>query len=209
LWQELRTGLESDWWPIVVGGEEDEARLVEAQTYSQTSPSRILEMAADLDVAALFRRWHQENAPDNDEADEWDVVGTWPDQTPRPSSYTLPYDISSGKPRSTVVAIVAVQEGSEIPAALGWGGWNACPKPEEHVAVLRRWADKYGAELVGVSGDVLEMRVLRPPKTRETAMALATEQYDYCADIVTQGVGSISALAADVLDDATWFFWWD
>ena len=209
LWQELRDRLEPGWWPIVVGGESDEARLAEGAADIETAASRTLELSAGLDVTALFKRWHHENEPEEDEGERWDVVGTWPAATPRPSSFTLPFDILSGKPRQTVVAIVPSNDGAEVPATLGWGGWNACPRPEEHVAVLRRWADIYGAELVGISGDVIEMRVLRPPKTREAAMVLATEQYDYCSDIVTQGTQSISALAADLLDDPTWYFWWD
>jgi hypothetical protein len=38
---------------------------------------------------------------------------------------------------------------------------------------------------------------------------LAKEQYAYCADIVEQGVGTIEALAATLLNGHIWFFWWD
>jgi hypothetical protein len=40
-------------------------------------------------------------------------------------------------------------------------------------------------------------------------MALAWEQYWYCLDIVDQGVGSVSALAATLLNSTYWYFWWD
>ncbi len=39
-----------------------------------------------------------------------------------------------------------------------------------------------------MSSDVIEMRVARPPRTRDYAMALAQEQYAYSEDIVHQGV---------------------
>jgi hypothetical protein len=38
---------------------------------------------------------------------------------------------------------------------------------------------------------------------------LAQAQYVYCPDIVDQGVESIEALAATLLGDPRWFFWWD
>ncbi len=60
-----------------------------------------------------------------------------------------------------------------------------------------------------MSADVIEMRVARPPTTREDAMALANEQYAYCEDIVHQGVESLSNLAATLLNGTVWFFWWD
>jgi hypothetical protein len=31
----------------------------------------------------------------------------------------------------------------------------------------------------------------------------------YCPDIVEQGVESVSALAAHLLDSPLWYFWWD
>jgi hypothetical protein len=55
----------------------------------------------------------------------------------------------------------------------------------------------------------LELRVPRPPATREAAVALAIQQYAYCYDIVDQGAGSIDALAASLMNGSVWFFWWD
>jgi len=40
-------------------------------------------------------------------------------------------------------------------------------------------------------------------------MELAKEQYIFCNDIVDQGVGTVSALAATLLDSNYWYFWWD
>ena len=60
-----------------------------------------------------------------------------------------------------------------------------------------------------ISSDVIEMRVERPPSTREAAFAVAEEQFAYCSDIVLQGTGSISALAATLMNGTAWYFWWD
>jgi hypothetical protein len=94
-------------------------------------------------------------------------------------------------------------------AYLRWGGWNACPYAERHVALHRLWHDRWGAEPVGMTHDVLEMRVSRPPRTREEAIALARDHYAYCEDIVSQQNGTIFELAATLLDGTVWHFWWD
>jgi len=40
-------------------------------------------------------------------------------------------------------------------------------------------------------------------------MKLAWEQYHYCPDIVWQGVGTTSDLAAMLRGHGVWYFWWD
>jgi hypothetical protein len=63
--------------------------------------------------------------------------------------------------------------------------------------------------LVSLTNDVHEFQVTRPPRTRNAALKLAELQFDYCPDIVEQGVGSIEALAFTLLDSRMWYFWWD
>ena len=41
------------------------------------------------------------------------------------------------------------------------------------------------------------------------ALDLAREQYAYCPDLVDQGTETLSALAASLLKDEWWHFWWD
>ena len=60
-----------------------------------------------------------------------------------------------------------------------------------------------------MSGDVIECTVKTPPSSKQAALALAREQFVYCSDIVHQGVRSIEALAATLLNSKTWYFWWD
>jgi len=95
------------------------------------------------------------------------------------------------------------------PAYLRFGDWNECPSPEIHLGLMRAWERQYGAEVVGISGDVVEMTVARPPATRAEAARLAVVQFAYCRDIVDQGVGTVEDLAAALLDAPIWFFWWD
>ena len=196
-----------NWTPVIIGGVDDEARLAEAAESCVMTPGAILEAADAIDVDELLARWKADNEAVVD--DEWDPVGEWPADASPNTTLWLPREISTGKPRTTVVGLVALSDPAEIPAALGWGGWNACPLPEEHVALLRRWSERYGARLFGISGDVVEVSVSSPPQTQAAATQLAHEQFLYCEDIVTQGTETISALAATLLNGTAWNFWWD
>ena len=78
-----------------------------------------------------------------------------------------------------------------------------------HVAVHRKWREEYGAQIVGISGDTINMRVSRRPATREEALALAREQFLYCSDLVLQGTETLEVLAASLMESDWWYFWWD
>lgn len=122
----------------------------------------------------------------------------------------MTYDILTRKPLDRVfIALVPTSDGTEVPAYFRWGNWNGCPAPQFHVAALRSWRDRYGAELVSLGADVMDIRVARRPETPDAAMALAREHYEYCNDIVDQGTGTISELAAMLMDTDWWYFWWD
>ena len=105
--------------------------------------------------------------------------------------------------------MVAGRHPYEVVAYLPFGGWNECPPPELHVAVLREWRDQHKAQPVCITGDVLECFVVRPPQTQADALRLAAEQWVYCDDIVAQGTQSVRRLAANLWQAKTWFFWWD
>ena len=105
--------------------------------------------------------------------------------------------------------LIPTDDWTTVPAHLRYGGWNACPKSEYHVAALRSWRDRYGAELIGLSFDRMDLRVATRPQTRSQALELAREQYVYCNDIVDQGLGTFSKLAACLMASNLWGFWWD
>jgi hypothetical protein len=107
------------------------------------------------------------------------------------------------------IALIPTDDWTSIPAHLRWGGWNACPDPEYHVAALRAWRDRFGAELVGLNHDCMGLRVARPPQSRAEALDLAREHYVYCSDSVDQGVGTLCGWAALLLGNEWWSFWWD
>ena len=77
------------------------------------------------------------------------------------------------------------------------------------MAAQRSWSERYGAEIVGVTRDTLNLRVGRRPETREEALRLAREHYIYCNDSIDQGAGTQSNLAAQLMQHEWWSFWWD
>jgi hypothetical protein len=105
------------------------------------------------------------------------------------------------------LAVVAGTDGWQLPVAVGYegvGGWSAV----EHAAVLRYWSKRYQADLVALTESGIGLRVNRPPRTHEAAMAAAEEIYAYCPDVVTRGVGSMWALATTIAVSPTWSLRW-
>ena len=137
-------------------------------------------------------------------------LGEWPNKPDPSLGLSVAYDLLKGTPLSKVyIGIAPTDDWTTIPAYLRWGGWNDCPSAEYHVAAMRLWRDRYGAELVGMSFDTINLRLSSGPKTREDALALARDQYVYCPDVIDQGVLTYSALAADLMANDWWYFWWD
>jgi hypothetical protein len=111
-------------------------------------------------------------------------------------------DVSAG-----YLAVVAGTDGWALPIAVGFsgvGGWSAA----EHAAVLRYWSRRYQADLVALTESGIGLRVNRPPRTHEAAMAAAEEIYAYCPDVVTHGVGSMWALATTIAVSPAWSLRW-
>jgi hypothetical protein len=206
-WKLLRVAVdESRHWPVLLGDDEGLSRVVgdSERHLSGRSIDDGLKVADTIDAALLLaeRRAEQEEYGEPPR-------GPWPED-PGPIEFTIPFDILSKKPHPHVhVALVSTTVPWQVPAHLGIGGWNECPGPEEHAAVFRQWHRDYGAEVVGISGDTIEMTVGRPPQDRDAALKLAFDQYAYCADLVDQGTQTIDNLAAALLKSRVWYFWWD
>ena len=191
-------------WPVVLGPPEEAAALGEGQDPGNL-PSAVLAEAAKLDAAKVLER----RAGDDPETYA-ETRGDWPEEPEVLEEMTVHLDPGSGEPFPDVLmALVPAKHGYEVPAWLSFGGWNDCPAPAEHVAVLRSWNERFGADLAGLSGDTLELRNARVPGDREALLELAREQFRYCADRVQQGYGTLDALAAGIGGSRAWSFWWD
>jgi hypothetical protein len=137
-------------------------------------------------------------------------VGEWPGEREWTSGLSVAVESASGRTLEKVhVGLIPTDDWTTIPAHLRWGGWNACPHPEYHVAALRSWRDRFGAELVGLDSDRMDLRLARPPLSRAQALDLAREHYVYCPDSLKQGRGTLSSWAAQLLGNEWWSLWWD
>jgi hypothetical protein len=223
LWEELKSAGRGA--PVVLGDElenllfqfdpRERAQLkpieeILAEAAAISFPDGLHKLRRDEYAAAMASL--EKMAPSTDFADEeYEApLGEWPTETSSSLGLSVAYDIRTGQPRSTVhIALIPTDDPTTIPAYMRLGNWNECPPPAYHVAALRAWRDLYGAELIGLGFDTINLRVSRKPSTREEALDLARVQHVYCSDIIDQGVGSYRALAAELMADDWWYFWWD
>lgn len=116
-------------------------------------------------------------------------------------------------PTSSTLILVPTKLSWQIPAYLTFSGlgWNECPSTAVHIALLKRWHQKYGADLLCMGRDSLFLKVKKPVVDKDEALALAFEHAQYCPDNVMQGHGdrTVSGLAIDLMGATVWQFWWD
>lgn len=221
-WEQMRAG--GDGYPVILGDVSALADIVGSMDFFADNPAgssreTIIAEGSALDFPAVIHALRKEERdrfradyPEYAEEIDDDTVdyGPWPRVAPESPGLTVHADVLSGKPFDSVfIASVPSPHGWHVPAWFHWGGWNANPLPKYHVAALRTWETRYGAELVGMDAGTLNLRVKRRPETRAEALALAYAQYDYCNDIVDQGVGTIANHAASLMTSDWWYFWWD
>jgi len=208
-WNALRPNASTVGYPILIGTDEAVEQLREALKF--VDRERGVVDAFDPQAWLQGRAGELVDGMEPDERAEFEasIHGPWPELSPS-TDFLIPIDRQKNKPHQRIwIAVVQIAHPWEAAAAIEFGAWNACPTPEEHVGVMRYWSERWGAEPVGIAADTVEMLVARPPTSRDDALALANEQFAYCEDIVTQGVGTVEALAATLVDGRTWFFWWD
>jgi hypothetical protein len=219
-WQRLRDLVPlSGHWPVLLGDDDDLEMFRENWEDPQRPAAEVLQEAAVLaqepDPRAWFKRRYraemgEPSEPDDSDPEEDDeLVGPWPRNVRPNNDFSIPYDFDQSPKARIYIGLVPTQTSWHVPVLLRFGSWNECPPPVEHAALMKHWQEKYGAEVVGITHDVVEMRVARPPKTRAAALALARQQCAYCVDIVSQGVQTLSRLAACLLNGHAWYFWWD
>jgi hypothetical protein len=123
------------------------------------------------------------------------------------------------------LGLVPASRPADVPATVGWSVFGtdfSGPDPlslDFYLpgarslrigAVLRSWEERYGARLIRIGADaILQVLVERPPRTLESAMALAAEHYAFADEIGGTSAGTIQAIAARLIGAAVWTFWWD
>jgi hypothetical protein len=205
-----------DWWrrlnevadragcqPVLMQSADEVRPFVE-----QGSPAQRLAAVDELDPARTLNPRGVSWA-DLDAAEQEEFLDRWPDEPERLDGFRLVWD-REGRPAPVIVALVVAEHGWQIPTMLSYGDWNTCPAPAVHGVVLRHWHERYGAELVGLVRDGMELALARPPRTRTDAMALAWEYAMYSLDgMDLYHADDLPDLAACLIDAETLRFWWD
>jgi hypothetical protein len=223
-----KASAETKYWPIIRGGPDD---IYEP---NNLDPTAILAAVPQGNIGKILRPRFEERRdelcemiPEFGEASDMYQLGVmadasgvysfsgrqqvsqaWPTEPTHQGRVSL-QTVKERKGQPSTILLVRVEHSYDVPAFLGFGGWNDCPAPELHVAVLREWKNKYGARPACVTGDVLECVVVNRPQTEAEATKLAAEQWIFCDDIVGQGTQSIRKLAMEIWRAPAWFFWWD
>ena len=110
----------------------------------------------------------------------------------------------------TRLALVPVKRGADVLTVLGWSGAaNHVSRTAGLSAMVRSWEERFGARILRLGPDRLDMSVAAPPQTAEHAAGVAAEHWTFCPDRILQETGSISAYAAEIRGRRTWSFWWD
>lgn len=200
-------------YPVLLGDRE------ECGTVKDTYDENRLDFGSTEDIVARSRLqtpadWYRERKAALELSPDWPTApdAPWPPQPDEGACGEIHahLDMTTGLPKREVcVASLEVLASWETFARLAWGGFNECPLPHVHCILHRDWEERFGSEIVSLTDSVVECRVARPPSTREEAYLLAQEHYLYCPDIVDQGTESIVGLAAELLGNPYWFFWWD
>jgi Domain of unknown function (DUF4253) len=175
-----------------------------------------------LDPAAVLREMWQASVPvpEEDEAETAALLAPYSRAFPGLATADGPR-AGPGDRRNAVallaslaaprrLGLVAARRAADVPAIVGWqGAVNYCPTPAPLSAVLRSWEDRFGARLIHLGFDRIDLLVERPVLTQEGALAVAAEHFAFCLDNVGQGPGAIRRYATDLPGAPIWSFWWD
>jgi hypothetical protein len=110
--------------------------------------------------------------------------------------------------RPARVGVVPADRPADILACLGWDRGNNDITAAELSAVLRSWEDRFGARLFEVGFDEIRLLVSRPPRTLQEALPIAAEHMLF-SDKAHAECDYVSDVAAAIVNNPFWDFWWD
>jgi hypothetical protein len=205
-WRRLRAAnAQTGLWPFLVGPDlKDEDRQEISELWydaaTEHDPTAVTRGLA-LDVEAFF-------AQQTAELEIWDPATLTVDPAALAAADQEPqFSFSS---RDTVIGLIPARHGWEVPGLLSWqGAVNYDLDGAHHVAVLRHWQERYGAELVTLTRDHIELLVARPPRDPATMVQVAVELLGYCPDLDVGEADVVAALANELVPHRRWSLWWD
>jgi hypothetical protein len=168
--------------PVIIGGGENE-RLALADMMQHRNLTEFYLQKADANPNP-FASKSKPRMPAT-----WVDVGPFPDD----GQPFLVKNYPEGFKPILTLAFIPAKTSADIPAYLKLGSWNGIPDADVYVALIRKWQRDYGAELVALRMDCLDIRVARKP-----------EHLKFCATGST-----IAETAAELMATNRWHFYWD
>jgi hypothetical protein len=108
------------------------------------------------------------------------------------------------------LGLVPAGRGADTLTAIGWqGARHHNPWTAPLSAVVRGWEERFGAQVVGLGFDTLDLSVAAPPTSLRHAMHVAAEHATFCPEAIVQGSGSIAGHAEEILGCGIWSFRWE
>jgi hypothetical protein len=104
------------------------------------------------------------------------------------------------------LALLPTTSRREVLLAWQTNGANYDLMPEDIVYWLDELEKEQPFELIGIGPDWCRGRFTTPIKN---SRQLAKKMYEFCPDIVDQGVGTVAALAKELNKLQAFYFWWD
>ena len=108
------------------------------------------------------------------------------------------------------IGLVVASRPADTLVSIGWqGAANYHGTAAPLTVVLRSWEERFGATVMHVGFDTVDLLVERPALSQQAALAVAAEHFAFCMDNIYQGAGSISEYARELTGAIRWSFWWD
>ncbi len=227
LWAQLhRAYPQSGLWPLLLSPLDDADPDFRPWLSGELYPGEACGLAG-YDPAAVLREWWEpgegvdpEDVDPEDVEEESEVLApygaVWPGLAP---AAAVPGGAADAEARGLADVLQSVKDvrlglvragsGAEALAVCGWSGPANHARTAKIAAVLADWERRFGAQVVEVGFDTLQLSVPVPPATLAEALPLAAEHTAACPDQVHQGAGSLTAYAEQLVNAHSWYFWWD
>jgi hypothetical protein len=129
-------------------------------------------------------------------------------QMPRGVVAFIGTERSLAKPRAEGTELVVAEAKSQfdILRIAASDAVNYGKETEDLVRTLQSWDEKYGIDIYAAQTDAIRLKLKSLPKDMKS---FANEVYEFCPDIVDQGVGDVEKLAAEIAATKAVYLWWD
>ena len=118
----------------------------------------------------------------------------------------IPFVYDSAMSEGATVAVMRAHDVYDVLRAAETNGNNYGIGTEVIIARLKQWDQSYGITFSGIGFDWVSVKLKRVPGD---VLGLAREVYEFCPDVVDQGVGDVAALAGEIEETHTIYLWWD